>query len=153
MSGELFEIVKPKSNYTWLIIVVVLAVVALLVLPKMKKVGEKFTELLTTKEHMADVESTTKMSATGNLVSETNMTDIDNKKLSEMQCSRACCSPQWGVETEKDDRIQPNDLGTKYMPTNYMCNGENPGDKGHGCVCVTKDAFDYLGERGGNNVQ
>ena len=78
--------------------------------------------------------------------------DIDEYKLENKMCSKSCCSPQWGVSPESDDRIQPNDLGTKFLPTNYMCSGDNPGDKGNGCVCVDKDTFSYLGNRGGNNI-
>jgi hypothetical protein len=79
--------------------------------------------------------------------------ETDKYKLQDMMCSKSCCSPQWGVTPEEDDRIKANDLGTKFFPTNYTCDGNNVGDHGNGCVCVSKDAFSYLGNRGGNNIE
>jgi len=103
-------------------------------------------------ETMADVQSTTKMTASGDLTP-ANSSEISNEnKVDTMACSKACCSPQWGIENTQDDRVMPNDLGNKFFPTNYMCNGENPGDHGNGCVCVNKNGFDNLGFRGGNNT-
>ncbi len=104
-------------------------------------------------ETMSDVQQATKIDAFGSLDTPKGNADIDAHKVDTQMCSKACCSPQWGQENATDDRIMPNDLGTKYFSTNYMCNGENPGDKGHGCVCVTNDTFGYLGERGGNNME
>jgi hypothetical protein len=103
-------------------------------------------------ETMSDVQKTTKIDAFGSLDAP-NGNSIDSHKVDTQKCSKACCSPQWGVDPFSDGRIMGNDLGSKYFATNYMCNGENPGDKGNGCVCVTKDTFGYLGNRGGNNME
>jgi hypothetical protein len=104
-------------------------------------------------ETMSDVQKTTKIDAFGSLESPSGNTNIEFNKVDTQMCSKACCSPQWGQDPYDDGRIMANDLGTKYFTTNYMCNGENPGDKGNGCVCVTKDTFGYLGNRGGNNME
>ena len=104
-------------------------------------------------ENMSDVQKTTKIDAFGDLVAPSGNSDIEANKVDTKLCSKACCSSQWGQDPSKDERIMPNDLGNKYFATNYMCNGENPGDKGHGCVCVNKDTFGYLGNRGGNNME
>jgi hypothetical protein len=104
-------------------------------------------------EQMSDVQKTTKIDAFGGLATPNGNTDIETNKVDTQMCSKACCSPQWGQDPVNDDRVMPNDLGSKYFSTNYMCNGENPGDKGNGCVCVTKDTFGYLGNRGGNNME
>jgi hypothetical protein len=104
-------------------------------------------------ETMSDVQKTTKIDAFGSLESPSGNTNIESNKVDTQMCSKACCSPQWGQDPFNDGRIMANDLGTKYFATNYMCNGENPGDKGNGCVCVTKDTFGYLGNRGGNNME
>ncbi|AYV79290.1 MAG: hypothetical protein Faunusvirus8_7 [Faunusvirus sp.] len=75
-------------------------------------------------------------------------------KIDKSMCSKDCCSPQWpvGFDTDRDPRVQPGDVGTKYMPTSYTCSGTNAGDKGVGCPCVTKKQYDMLGSRGENNI-
>ena len=75
-------------------------------------------------------------------------------KIDQSMCSRDCCSPQWpvGFDTARDPRIQPGDVGTKYMPTGYTCLGTAAGDKGAGCACVSKKQYDMLGSRGENNI-
>jgi hypothetical protein len=104
-------------------------------------------------EYMSDIQSTKKMSADGNLEAPRTSKDIQSNKVDSQMCSKSCCSPQWGYEQNNDKRVMPNDLGTKFLATNYMCNGENPGDLGNGCVCVNKDTFGYLGNRAGNNME
>jgi len=104
-------------------------------------------------ETMANIQKTSQITATGDLSPATSNDDIAALKTDTVACSKACCSPQWGMEQPKDDRVMPNDLGTKYFPTNYMCNGENPGDHGNGCVCMTNQIFNTLGNRGGNNLE
>ena len=116
------------------------------------KLNEKMGgNILAVVQHMSDFVQPNESTATGSL-SPVASNDIDNYKLENKMCSKSCCSSQWGVKPEPDDRIKPNDLGTKFLPTNYMCSGDNPGDKGNGCVCVDKDTFSYLGNRGGNNI-
>jgi hypothetical protein len=115
-----------------------------------KQTKQTMTNLLPNNaENMADIEKATKMTVTGDLTDETSNENLS--KVDTMYCSKSCCSPQWGMENQKDERVMPNDLGSKFYPTNYMCNGENVGDHGNGCVCMTKDGFDELGFRGGNN--
>jgi hypothetical protein len=102
-------------------------------------------------ETMADVQKTTQMTINGSF--EAPSGNVDSHKVDTQMCSKSCCSPQWGHQAEGDDRVMANDLGSKYFATNYTCNGENPGDQGNGCVCVSKDTFGYLGNRGGNNME
>jgi hypothetical protein len=103
-------------------------------------------------ENMSDIMKGDKMDIFGN-ISSVNNANIDNYKLENMMCSKACCSNQWGMGVSNDNRIKTNDVGSKFFSTNYMCSGDNPTDKGNGCVCVTKDMFSYLGNRGGNNTE
>jgi hypothetical protein len=118
---------------------------------RVAKLNEKMGgNILYVQEGMADYVPPDQISATGNLKPVAS-NDIEKFKIENMMCSKSCCSPQWGVKQHEDDRIQANDLGTKYMPTNYMCSGDNVGDHGNGCVCIDKDTFSYLGNRGGNN--
>jgi hypothetical protein len=103
-------------------------------------------------ENMADVMKGDKIDAFGTLKS-VNNNAINNYRLEDMMCSKSCCSNQWGIQGEKDPRILPNDVGTKYFPTNYTCSGDNATDRGNGCVCMNKDTFSFLGNRGGNNSE
>jgi len=67
-------------------------------------------------------------------------------KVDREMCSQSCCSPQWPVsfDLKQDPRIAPGDLGTKIIPNNFSCSGENGG----GCVCLEKPAYDMLYGRG-----
>lgn len=62
-------------------------------------------------------------------------------------CSKQCCKHvQWPVPHD----IISNDISqeqlSNYIGTNFSCNyGE-----GSGCLCVTKEEFNYLAGRGGN---
>jgi hypothetical protein len=69
-------------------------------------------------------------------------------KIDQMICSPACISGQFPIsfEADVDPRIKPGDVGTKYIPTNYMCTGKY----GQGSVCIPKKSLEHLKYRGGN---
>ena len=85
------------------------------------------------------------------------LTNVDNQpkprypdpapKIDLNKCSRQCCSQtQWPLPQE----LQVNDMtpeeASKYMPNNFSCNfGESSG-----CLCLTKDNYNYLSSRGNN---
>ena len=68
----------------------------------------------------------------------------DNKPLTKLdrnKCSRDCCAfTQW-----PSPHMPAND--SDYVPTNINCNG----GQGGGCLCVTKDDYNYLSRRAENN--
>lgn len=71
-------------------------------------------------------------------------------KIDQLMCSPKCISSQFPVSfnTGDDPRIKDEEIGTKYIPTNYMCTGKH----GRGAVCVPKESLDMLRYRGGNSL-
>ncbi len=69
------------------------------------------------------------------------------RKLDKNICSKQCCNhSQWPVPHDAKSGPIPKDKLKNYIGTNMSCNfGE-----GSGCLCVTKDDFNYLANRGGN---
>ena len=78
-----------------------------------------------------------------------NQTNLGNcYKMDKTICSPDCCGKQWPVsfDMKKDPRINDDELGTKYMPTNLTCTGK----RGRGCVCADKRQYQFLKNRGNN---
>lgn len=75
-----------------------------------------------------------------------NNTDIS--KLDKNKCSKQCCKhTQWPTSIGKiEGNINDEEL-KNYIGTNLSCNF---GD-GSGCLCVSKEEFNYLTNRGGNS--
>jgi hypothetical protein len=75
----------------------------------------------------------------------TNMPEI--KKLDQNLCSRQCCKQaQWPVPDDAISKDIPEKDLKNYIGTNLSCNFGS----GSGCLCVTKDDFNYLASRGSN---
>ena len=70
-------------------------------------------------------------------------------KVTDAMCSKDCCKQQWpvGYNVKRDPRIKKGEVGTKYMPNNMNCTGNN----GVGCPCLTKKQINILRTRGGNH--
>lgn len=70
-------------------------------------------------------------------------------KLDLNKCSRSCCvNSGWPYP----DELKPNDMTPQELeniiPTNFSCNlGSN---NGGGCLCVSKNDYNYLSSRGTN---
>jgi hypothetical protein len=79
--------------------------------------------------------------------------NIMDGKLDTNKCSRSCCINS-GWELPKE--LQPTDMSVdelkNYIPSNFSCNFGSNTESGGGCVCVTKNAYESLGSRGGNGV-
>lgn len=81
----------------------------------------------------------------------------DNLKLYNQKCSIDCCGKnQWSPLSDPNYNIltknMNNDLGhwvndNKYIGSNFSCNN---GEKGNGCVCMTKELLHNLETHGGN---
>lgn len=73
----------------------------------------------------------------------------DIQKMDENLCSKQCCKfVQWPVPHDVKVGDIPEEQLKNYIPSNLSCNyGSN---NGGGCLCVTKDNFNYLSQRGGN---
>ena len=72
----------------------------------------------------------------------------DIRKLDKNICSKQCCNhSQWPVPDDAKTGPIPKEKLAEYIGSNLSCNfGE-----GSGCLCVTKDDFNYLTNRGGNS--
>jgi hypothetical protein len=70
------------------------------------------------------------------------------QKIDENICSKQCCKfVQWPVPHDVKVGDIPEEQLKNYIPSNLSCNyGSNNG----GCLCITKDNFNYLSHRGGN---
>lgn len=71
----------------------------------------------------------------------------DIVKIDTNKCSKQCCKfTQWPVPFNIiDPNVDKKDLD-KYIPTNINCNN----GAGGGCVCITKDDYQYLSDKGNN---
>ncbi len=79
-------------------------------------------------------------------VPETNK-NTDIPKIDERICSKQCCKfIQWPVPFNTKNPIVSDDVLQNFIPSNFACNG---GENG-GCVCLTKDDYNYLSEHGQN---
>ena len=69
------------------------------------------------------------------------------RKLDKNICSKQCCKHvQWSVPHDaKTKDISDKEL-ENYIGTNLSCNFGS----GSGCLCMTKDNFNYLANRGSN---
>ncbi len=69
-------------------------------------------------------------------------------KLDKNMCSKQCCKfSQWPVPHDLNEKQIPEDQLKNYIGSNMSCNFGN----GSGCLCVSKDDFNYLANRGGNS--
>ena len=77
-----------------------------------------------------------------------NIMDI---KVDTNKCSKSCCiNSGWPLPKELQPTDMTSDELTKYIPTNFSCNLGS--DNGGGCVCVTKNDYEILGNRGNNGI-
>ena len=78
----------------------------------------------------------------------TNQTNqVNRPKLETNMCSKQCCNhTQWPVPDDVKIKDMSDEEMGKYVPTNLSCNFGS----GSGCLCVTKDDFKYLSNRGSN---
>ncbi len=68
-------------------------------------------------------------------------------KLDKNMCSKQCCKfSQWPVPHDLNEKNIPEDQLKDYIGSNMSCNFGN----GSGCLCVSKNDFNYLANRAGN---
>ncbi len=66
-------------------------------------------------------------------------------KLDQRVCSKQCCKfIQWPVPFNTKNPIVKDTVLDNFIPSNFACNGGQNG----GCLCLTKDDFNYLSEHG-----
>ena len=119
-----YQLVQSDNNKVLLYVVIAAIVFFMFVLPKLEECYARDNKII--QEKMASLTAP----------SNNNILKIDKKK-----CSRDCCLySQWPVPH------MPKKKASKYVGSNLMCNG----GVGGGCVCVTDNDLDYLGQRGEN---
>jgi hypothetical protein len=84
---------------------------------------------------------------------------LDDNKLDMQKCSVNCCGlNQWTPLNDpnygKISQDLNNDYGqwiydnySHYVGSNFSCNN---GDKGNGCICLSKNILNYMSNHGGN---
>jgi hypothetical protein len=123
-----------ENNEIILLLILVIVTATHFVIPKCKEWWEKNKKT----EKLENFESNvTKDESKNNKLLENGMPSIDSNK-----CSPECCKQtQWPV---------PHDNGPKasaeYIGSNLTCTH----GAGSGCLCVSKDDFNYLASRGNN---
>ena len=66
-------------------------------------------------------------------------------KIDQNICSKQCCKHiQWPVPFNTKNPIISDSTLDNFIPSNLSCNGGANG----GCVCLTKDDFNYLSNHG-----
>jgi hypothetical protein len=121
------EFDNKKSNNNVLLLVILGAIIFFVfVMPKLDDANNK--EHLNNLEKLINIEPTVKL----------------DKNI----CSRQCCKfSQWPVPHDLNEQTIPEDQLKNYIGSNFSCNYGN----GSGCLCVSKDDFNYLADRGGNS--
>jgi len=78
-----------------------------------------------------------------------NIFNTEPKFLFNNKCARSCCvNSGWPYPNELLEKDIDKEELKNYVPTNFSCGlGSNLNG---GCLCLTKDDFDYLSKRGGN---
>ena len=84
---------------------------------------------------------------------------LDDNKMDMQKCSVNCCGlNQWTPLNDpnygKISQDLNNDYGqwiydnySHYVGSNFSCNN---GDKGNGCICLSKNILNYMSNHGGN---
>jgi hypothetical protein len=78
-----------------------------------------------------------------------------SRRLDLNKCSRQCCKQtQWQLPgaLQATGPIPQEEL-KNYIGSNFSCSGDSTGPSGEsGCVCFTKDDFNYLRDHAGNGT-
>lgn len=84
---------------------------------------------------------------TANKIKESLSNTSEPLKLDNNICSKQCCKyVQWPVPHDATTKEISDKNMENYIGTNLSCNFGS----GSGCLCVTKDDFNYLSSRGSN---
>jgi hypothetical protein len=73
----------------------------------------------------------------------------ETRKIDMNRCSKQCCNhSQWPVPHDALTNEMSLNESEQYIGSNLSCNFGS----GSGCVCFTKDDFNYLANRGSNST-
>jgi hypothetical protein len=71
--------------------------------------------------------------------------NVKDFKIDETPCSKQCCNHvQWPVPFNTKNPNLDKSAESNYIPNNLTCNRGTSG----GCVCLTKEQFNYLSNHG-----
>lgn len=116
---------KLNNNQTLVLVILGVVVFFVFILPMIDNNNKKATEKV--KEGLANTP--------------------EPRKLDKNICSKQCCKHvQWPVPHDAKTKEIPDKELENYIGTNLSCNFGS----GSGCLCVTKDDFNYLANRGSN---
>ena len=124
-----FNFLKNK-NQALILVIILIIIFFVFILPKIDACNKKEQSLISQaiREKLENTEQT-------------------HTKIDELVCSKQCCKhTQWPVPRDMLTHDMTDEQAAKFIGTNMTCNLGN----GSGCVCATKDDFDYLATRGSN---
>lgn len=133
-----------SENQTWLAIIAIVIVLAIIVLWVSKKNREGFDA----SPYQASKELDSYFGGPGSPTA-----GIKNYLVDTMTCSKSCCGDQWPVpfdgltSTEIEKCIETRGTPGPFVRTDYSCGN---GPDGVGCPCITKKAFDFIVNHGTN---
>ena len=118
---------RSDCNKTLMYIIVCAILFFIFVLPAIDSSNQKETKEI--KEKLEDVKQ-------------------DIPKIDTNKCSKQCCRQvQWPVDIGEVEGDLTQEELKNYIGSNLSCNF----GQGSGCLCVSKNDFNYLGSRGGNS--
>jgi hypothetical protein len=142
-----YELVKtPNGQYKiyWMIIILFACGLILFKSMHFKFIGEKFDVATSKKNKVSDNSAYTQLRKQA---IDYNVEDVVVPAYNLGVCSKNCCATQWPVPMDITERskIDKKLVGTEYSSSSMTCNN---GVIDTGCVCLTKQGKDLLGNRG-----
>ena len=132
------QVVKAESNNLFLILIIIISIITFFyIYPNILKenIEEKFEiDNRFTLPIFIDNDNKIETKKNNSLV-----------KLDQNICSKQCCKfVQWPVSFNTRNPLVKDEILDKFIPSNFACNGGANG----GCVCLTKNDYNYLANHG-----
>ena len=131
------QVVNSDSNSLFIILIIIICIVTFFyIYPNILKenIEENFDDKIILPPIIIDNDNSLKQNNDNNLV-----------KVDKNICSKQCCKfVQWPVSFNTKNPFVQDNILDKFIPSNFACNGGSNG----GCVCLTKEDYNYLANHG-----
>jgi hypothetical protein len=131
---------KIDSNDTILVVTILITIfVFYVVYPFLKKNNEQFDNSNKINDILKNIE------IIDNYPKQNNKDKDNIVRLDKNICSKQCCKyVQWPVPFNTKNPKISDEILNNFIPSNFGCNGGESG----GCVCLSKNDYNYLSEHG-----